>query len=126
VSALTPTRWHYFFAHNWPGRLWITLVPLLCVVLMAWALGPAPPELSRFGPDANRYLMLLEVNGGPFQPGDRVRILVGRYRGHIATVIEVWEWRGDLRVDLGARATSKRPTAVFGLPQVIKVTEADG
>ena len=63
------------------------------------------------------------LNGYPFQPGDRVQILVGANRDRIVQVVEVWDWRGDLRVNLGEFATPRART-FFQFTQVIKVTDA--
>ena len=125
-------------------------VPSLFVLLTARALGPAP-EIAGFEADARSYLFLLgialllgfcavalvgpfilgpiyhyraELNGAPFQTGDRVEVLVGANRGHVARVAEVWEWRGDLRVDWGTSVARKSRT-IFHLAQVIKVGDAE-
>jgi hypothetical protein len=117
---------------------------------MASALGPAP-EIAKFGPEAKSYLFLLgiallagicvaalagpfilgpiyhhraELNGAPFQAGDRVVVLVGARRGQVARVTEVLEWRGYLRVDWGS-STARKSREVFQLAQVIKVDVAE-
>ena len=124
------------------------VIPSLFVAFMAWALGPAP-EIAGFEPEAKSYLFLLgialllgfcvvaltgpfilgpiyhyraEQNGAPFHTGDRVEILVGANRGQVAQVAEVWEWRGDLRVDWGPSVARKGRT-IFGLAQIIKVCD---
>jgi hypothetical protein len=144
-----PTRWHYFYAQNWPAWIWFTVVPLLPTLPMAYALG-APPGLSSFGTEAKNYLLLLgvtwflglciaglvgwfilgtlyqyraELNGYPFQVGDRVEILVGANRGRVATVAEVWDWRGNLHVDLGEFGKPGAKTQ-FHFAQVIKLSNA--
>ena len=146
---MKPTRVHYFYAQNWPAWIWIVIIPTLCVVLMARALGP-PPEIAGFQAEAKNYLFLLgsalllgicvaallgpfilgplshyraELNGYPFQPGDWVEILVGANCGHVVQVIEVRDWRGDLRVDLGEFARPKART-FFQFTQVVKATDA--
>ncbi len=145
---MTPERARSFYARNWPARIWIVVFPALCVALMAVALGP-PPELAGFKGDAKGYLLLLglalliglcaaallgpfllgplyhyraERNGYPFHPDDRVELLVGANRGRVVRVVEVWDWRGDLRVDLGESA---RPGAntLFQFTQVVRVAE---
>ncbi len=147
---MKPTRMHYFYAQNWPAWIWFALAPLLCVWIMASALGP-PPDFSTLGAEAKSNLVLLgfawllgflvavllgwfifgpiyhyraELNGAPFQPGDRVQILVGRDRGRVVRVAEVWDWRGDLRVALGDLAGRKGRT-IDDFVQVIKVTDAE-
>jgi hypothetical protein len=147
---MKPTRAHYFFAQNWPTRIWIVSVPSLFVVLMARALGPVP-EMAGFEAEARNYLFLLgialllgfcmvaltgpfilgplyhyraELNGAPFQMGDRVEVLVGANRGQVARVAEVWEWRGDLRVEWSSSVARKGRT-IFHCAQVIKVRDAE-
>ena len=117
---------------------------------MASALG-TPPDLSTLGAEAKSYLFLLgitwllglcvaglvgwfilgtlyhyraEFNGYPFRPGDHVEILVGANRGRVVQVVEVWDWRGNLRVDLGEFA---RPGArtYFHFAQVIRADDAE-
>lgn len=146
---MKPTRAQYFFARNWPVRILVVAVPLLFASLMARALGPVP-TLAGLEPEARSYLLLLgvalllgfcvvaliapfilgpiyhyraELNGAPFQTGDRVAVLVGANRGHVARVVEVWDWRGDLRVEWDA-SVSRRNRTIFGFAQVIKVAEA--
>jgi len=147
---MKPTRIHYFYAQNWPAWIWFAVAPLLGVLIMASALG-APPDLTTLGAEAKIYFFLLglawilgylaagllgwfllgpiyhyraELNGAPFQPGDRVQILVGRDRGRVVRVAEVRDWRGDLRVDLGELADLKG-RAIFHFAQIIKVTNAE-
>lgn len=58
------------------------------------------------------------------RPGDRVELLVGANRGRVVRVVEVWDWRGDLRVDLGEFAKPRART-LFGFAQVIKRSDAE-
>ena len=148
---MAATRVHYFYAQNWPARIWIVAVPSLCVLLMAGALG-SPPEIAGFQPEAKSYLFLLgialllgicvaallgpfilgplyhyraELNGYPFQPGDRVEILVGANCGRVVRVVEEWAFRGgELRVDLGEFAHPKARTS-FHFTEVIRVDDAE-
>lgn len=147
---MKPTRIHYFYAQNWPARILFWMFPMLCAVLMAIALG-APPNLHDFGADARSYLLLIglawligyfvapllgwfilgpiyhhraELNGAPFQAGDMVELLVGRERGQVVRVAEVWDWRGDLRVDLAA-VPGRSASAIFAFTQVMKASDAE-
>ena len=140
---MKPTRAQYFFARNWPARILVVIVPLLFAYLMARGLGPVP-RLAGLGPEARSYLLLLgialllglcvvallapfvlgpiyhyraELNGAPFQAGDRVEILVGANRGQVARVVEVWDWRGNLRVEWDARVTRRNRTAARPSPR---------
>lgn len=47
------------------------------------------------------------VQGAPFHVGDTVCVLSGKYKGTITTIYEVWESRGQVRVNLGADAKEK-------------------
>ena len=145
-----PTRAHRFFAQNWLPRIWMAAFPALAALLMASALGPAP-ELAGFGRDAQAYLLLIgialalgfcvaallgpfvlgpiyhwraEVNGAPFQPGDRVEILVGANRGRVARVAEVWDGRASLQVEF-TEPVPRNDKSIFDLTQVLKVASAD-
>jgi hypothetical protein len=145
-----PARAHRFFARNWLQWIWMLAFPALAALLMASALAPVP-ELAGFGPDAKAYLLLIgialalglcfaallgpfvlgpiyhwraEVNGAPFQPGDRVEILVGANRGRVARVAEVWDWRGSLRVEF-AEPVFRKERSIFALTQVLKVGRTD-
>ena len=42
------------------------------------------------------------LQGAPFRVGDRVWILVGKHKGTLTRVYEVWGERGQVRVELGA------------------------
>jgi hypothetical protein len=44
------------------------------------------------------------IQGWPFAKGDEVVILSGKNRGRVVTVYEVWEPRGQVRLDLGDEA----------------------
>ena len=47
------------------------------------------------------------LQGGPFHVGDPIWILVGEHRGKLTHVYDVWEERGQVRVDLGLEAKEK-------------------
>lgn len=115
-----------FFAHGWPAKLWIAAWVLgsLFVVIDA-----CEPTLALFSdvrallsfaaavviaPLLGYFLALFvgcivlppvyelreRLNGGPFKPGDTVRILVGPYAGRITQVESSWQGRA-YRVNLG-------------------------
>lgn len=44
------------------------------------------------------------IQGWPFEVGDEVIVLAGKNKGQIARVYEVWETRGQVRLDLGREA----------------------
>jgi len=58
-------------------------------------------------------------NGAPYEPGDRVRLLVGRRRGQIVRVYGVWAERNQVRVELGD-AERDAVTDVFSYYQVCR------
>lgn len=41
------------------------------------------------------------IQGWPFKVGDEVVILTGRHKNTTTTIYEIWEERGQVRVDLG-------------------------
>jgi hypothetical protein len=113
-----------FHAHNWPSRLYVTLVPVIALGLMRGLLGPAPGPWDSSG-EANQYWMLLLAawllgltagglvarlvlgpferaqarrNGWPFQAGETVRVLVGPLSGQSVALVETWNARGVVRV----------------------------
>ena len=64
--------------------------------LLGW-IASVPAAWVLFGP----ILMAQgEQNGGPFQPGDRVRIIAGPFCGRVAQVDTHWQHE-TVRVDLG-------------------------
>lgn len=52
------------------------------------------------------------IQGWPFSEGDEVVILAGKNRGRVAKVYEVWEPRGQVRLELGD-AAKKSVTDVY-------------
>jgi len=125
-AIVKPTRAQYFYAANWPARIWLVAVCLLSAAVALLASGPITPLLETtsglkllagvlglslllgycvaillgwyvLGPF---YRARAIRNGAPFQPGDLVQVLSGRHRGRIARVYA--EWQGEcVRVDLG-------------------------
>ena len=59
------------------------------------------------------------LNGHPFCVGDSIRILTGPHRGRRAVVYELWEERGQMRVDIGPEA-KRSVTDVFNGVEVYK------
>lgn len=60
-----------------------------------------------------------KLNGAPFHAGDRVRILVGAHRDRIVQIYEVWEERGQVRVELDEQSRQKVKD-VFSFTQVCR------
>ncbi len=136
-----------FIADNWPVRLWFWIVPLAAPLAAWWYAAPLPWLLGHwlnvvlfagilalawvtgwlaaiipcwfiFGPI---YFGQARDNGAPYRIGDQVRVLVtGRHRGQVARVRDVWECRGQVRLDLGEEA-AKRWEDVFSDYEVYRI-----
>jgi hypothetical protein len=135
---MTPTRTQYFFAHDWPGKLWFAVVPLL---LAAFYHACAPTSWSwlnwLLGVIFGFFVALLlgwpvlgaayydrELkNGGPFKVGDRVQVLVGPYRGHVVRIYSLWQC-DTVRVELGEKEKADY-TDIFGGTKLMKVRDAE-
>ena len=63
------------------------LIGLILGVIFIWGI-----LLSRFA---------AWIQGWPFKVGDEVVILTGKHRNTVTTVYEIWEQRGQVRVELG-------------------------
>jgi hypothetical protein len=126
---MNPTRVHYFYAQNWPMRIWFVLVtcgttaastaycvPLLTavggwrsvvllggIVIVSLLLGFFGSLLLAWPVLGTLYYGRETKNGGPFKGGDVVRVLAHPHRGRVAHVYSLWQ--GDtVRVDLGEEA----------------------
>ncbi|MDB6029540.1 MAG: hypothetical protein JWM68_5763 [Verrucomicrobiales bacterium] len=125
---MKPSFMQHFFAQNWPVKIWLSVVALGSIFLAGEACEPSLSSLRDwhflilFGsvillaPIFTCYTSLLFVwvilgplyqargrmNGAPFQPGDKVRILVRPNRGRVVPVEVVgksavryaWNWVG--------------------------------
>src|SRR5262245_7476649 len=107
---MKPTRSQYFFASPWVGRIWFTVIPLLCVIAVGRICSGFLEPLSGWGDfwRSSWYVLLLAFvlglmlalfpgwfvvgplyysrelkNGGPFKVGDTVQILAGPHKGRI-------------------------------------------
>lgn len=140
-----PTQWHYFVASPWPVRIWFGMHLLVGAGIAARLLVSDGPMVT----DAHGVFLFIAVvacgalsgfpvglltgpfllgpwmrargvaNGTPYVVGDRVRILVGAYRGQFADVYEVWESRGQVRLKLGPEHR-RRVTDVFRDAEVLR------
>ena len=127
--TVKPSRLQYFFARDWPTKIWLAGVPLLCgliaagycyptfkssgiflsigIILLAMVLGffaSIPVGWFVLGP---LYFDRSRKNGEPFRDGDMVQILVGPHRDQVVRVyraLDIAPWAGAHRVyvDLGA------------------------
>jgi hypothetical protein len=119
-----------FIADNWPGRLWMALVPLAVPAAVWWLVRPLPWLLDDWlNPVLFAGLLVLAwgvgwfaaiipgwfllgplyyswglSNGAPYRVGDTVKVLARRQRGRVARVYEVWAERLQVRLDFGEAA----------------------
>ena len=140
---MTPAKVQYFFARDWPAKLWFAVVPL-AITLVVGSLEPNAAWLNShpalhwlfaalFGclvalvagwvVLGAMYHDRLRKNGGPFNVGDMVQILAGPHRGRIARVYSLWQ--GDtVRVDLGEEEKTKIRDVFCGT-KLLKISRAE-
>lgn len=122
------TREHYFYAKDWPLKIWFGVISVMCLVaaiavtrptmavLKDWRsllwLGAIVVMFQLLGYFAGIlvgwfilgpiYYDRMLKNGGPFKVGDYVQILVGPHEDRVVRVYSLWQ--GDtVRVELGER-----------------------
>lgn len=123
------SRAHYFFAQEWPAKIWLAAFALLSAVITAsqcwgilgvsWASSLIFVGLVLLGALLGYFVGFLVgwpilgpiyygrglMNGEPFHPGEMVQILVGPHRDRIVQVMETYDhgYAGGhlVRVDLG-------------------------
>ena len=124
---MKPTKWQYFYASNWPGRIVFTLGTSVFVIAAMWISSPSLELLSQRSYLISFIFSILcavvggflatvvlawplfgilgtyenERNGAPFQVGDRVHILAGPHKDRVLRIYEIWEERRQVRVELG-------------------------
>jgi len=79
---------------EWSAALW-TVLATISAVGLGWFFG-----VLFIWPISFRIARALQ--GAPFHVGDHVWILVGKHKGTLTRVYEVWDERGQIRVELGA------------------------
>jgi len=62
------------------------------------------------------FKIIERLNGGPFKVGDAVNVYGGPFDGQTAVIYELWEARGQVRVDAG-------PQAKFDVSDVVNVVQ---
>lgn len=135
---------HYFYAHDWPMKLWFIGIPLLFPLGVIFICKPTLALFSEW-----RYMLHFGIalivsiplgffvgliigwpvlgslyhdrclkNGGPFHEGDIVRILVGPHKGRVVRVYSTWRW-DTVRVELG---DSEKETSrdIFSQTQLLR------
>jgi hypothetical protein len=103
-----------------PGTItWLVFVQLIALML-GWVLGLL--VLAMFGPLVLRFI--LRIKGGPFQSGEWVYILSGSHRDRIVRIYQLWDERGQVRVDLGEQAKQDF-TDVFSCLAICRASEPE-
>lgn len=147
---MRPTGRHYFYARNWPARLWAgtglvlglagggavaflsidPAAPLWWTMLrgafdvaVCVALGWAVALVVGFPVIGPLYFSRYAAHGAPFRPGDWVEVLVGPHQGKVVRVRTAWQ-HDDVRVDLGT-AAAERFEDVFGPLALIRADPPD-
>jgi hypothetical protein len=69
------------------------------------------------------FLICAKVNGGPFEKGDKVRILTGPHRDRVTLVYDVWASHGRVRVALD-ELSKKDATDVFMYHEICREKDA--
>jgi len=140
---MKPNRIQYIFAKDYPLAAWFLAFALFSAALVIKECQPSTavfldlPYLLLFlfslllAPVLGFFLSLpfawvlvrplydfrARLNGAPFYPGDRVRILVGPHCGRVANIYQVWDIRGQVRVELDEQS-KKEMKDVFSFTQV--------
>ncbi len=146
---MKPTPLQYFFARDWPRKIWMVAAPLyivffivrechptfslfmdwqavfwlFCVALLALPIGFFLAILMGWFILGPLYFDRGLKNGGPFRPGDRVRILTGPHRDRIVVVYSLWQ--GDsVRVEL-SEEEKKNYKDVFSPVQLLRSRDSN-
>ena len=143
---MKPSREQFFFANNWPFRIWVSLASAISLVLAVRVCEPSVAALHDWGyvlrlvvacalalivgfiaslPTAWIFLGPLcyqqaQFNGAPFRVGDHVQILVGIHSGRVVRIYELWESRCEVRVELG-ESERNDVTDVFSETQICRI-----
>ena len=81
---------------NWPVIGWIILAAIP-IAGIGYIVGVAFIWMLLGG-------IAARIQGWPFEKGDEVVILTGQNRGRVTKIYEVWEPRGQVRLELGGEA----------------------
>ena len=69
------------------------------------------------------YLAVERMNGGPFKPGDRVYVLVGRHKGRVTEVYSNWQGLA-VRIRIGEYEEKTRKD-IYSSTSLVKVKGAE-
>jgi hypothetical protein len=100
-----------------PGYLLLAMLAYIPAGMLGLALGVFPGWMVIGN-------IVSSIQGAPFRKGDTVCVLSGKYKGKVTTVYEVWECRGQVRVDLG-KELKKAVEDVFCNVAVFKMRSAE-
>jgi hypothetical protein len=144
-----PTSSQYFFASDWPPRIWLAAGSVVAVIATLRACEPSAATCTNwlmilvyvvmivlssalgFFVAAVGWVFVLgpvyesrgRANGAPFKKGDVVQILAGPYKGRITTVYSTWQ-RDTVRVVLGPQE-EETYRDVFGPASLLREYCAD-
>ena len=62
------------------------------------------------------------INGAPWSEGDLVQILIGKHRGHVGRIYEIWPSRDQVRVEINEQ-TKSDVTDVYFFNEVCRERE---
>ncbi len=146
---MTATRMQYFYAKNWPIKIWFMAIPSLFlisavyvfelsitllddwynllhfifIILITLLIGIFFSILIGWFVLGPLYYNRCLKNGGPFHEGDIVQIIAGRYRDRILRVYS--SWQGDsVRVMLGQNEKDKFQD-IFSPTELIRVNDTE-
>ena len=115
ILCLRSTGFRPSLLLEWPTNIWFVVVTLISALLGIFL--AAIPGMLLMGP---LFYHRSVVNGAPFEVGDRVQIIGGKYDGTVTHIYSTWQGNA-VRVDLGEQAkTSYRD--VFGPTQLLRVS----
>lgn len=86
------------------GALAADVVVWLWILLMSVPAGLLGLILATLFPGPFLFQVAARIQGWPFTPGEEVVILTGRHKNMVTKIYEIWEERGEVRVDLGEDA----------------------
>lgn len=144
---------HYFYAQDWPARIWLTSFSLGFAVVAAYLCWPL---IASFSSWAHLVLVLICVcvagilgryagtllglpvigplyfersldNGEPFQEGDLVQIIVGPHRDktvRVKSTFEVGEYAGAHRICVDLGQDVSEEDSLFTSLQILRIEAA--
>ena len=149
------SKLQYFFAGDWPSKIWLCGVPLICAIVTFISLHPTSAYFGNWtGALIFAGIMCLALilgyfvsilsgifllgplyynrslkNGEPFHEGDVVQILVGPHRDQIAKVYKAWDiasWAGAHRVQVDLGENEKsKGRDIFKSYQIFRIVNFD-